>query len=340
MAAVALPLMTGSPLVSYAQNGEDVVLWRALGHVEGGVYVDVGAYDPVDDSVTKLFYDRGWRGLDVEPVARHADALRAARPRDVVAQVAVTGEDHGSTTLHEVADTGLSTLHAGIADEAAGRGFATRDVTVPTRTLRSLVDEHLGGQDVHFCKIDVEGAEAEVLASIDLETWRPWVLVVEATHPNSDEPTFMKWQDGVLAAGYRLCLFDGLSRFYVSDERSGELEEKLSYPACPLDGYVRFPMVQVRNELQELQQAHHGAHGELEARQRRLDELGREVEELRHAVVRWRRAAVESWAGSVTARGGASSKELYDELEAMRETLSWRVTRPLRAVRSLMDTNP
>ncbi|HZA76795.1 MAG TPA: FkbM family methyltransferase [Acidimicrobiales bacterium] len=325
--------MAGSPLVFYAQNGEDVVLWRALGHVEGGVYVDVGACDPVDDSVTKLFYDRGWRGLDVEPVAEHAQALRADRPRDVVAAVAVTGDDHGSVTLHEVTGTGLSTLSASIADEAAARGFATRDVTVPTRTLRSLVDEHLGDQDVHFCKIDVEGAEAEVIASVDLEAWRPWVLVVESTHPNTAEPTHMKWQDRVLAAGYRPCLFDGLSRFYVSEEHAAELGEKLSYPACPLDGYVHVSSVELRNQLEELQRSHHDAHEELGVRQRRIEALDREVEDLRHALVRWRRAAVESWAESV-ARGGGPATELQEMLDAMRETLPWRVIRRLRAVRS------
>jgi FkbM family methyltransferase len=319
--------MADSPLVSYAQNGEDVVLWRALGHVEEGVYVDVGAYDPVHDSVTKLFYDRGWRGLDVEPVVHYAEALREARPRDVVAAIAVTCEDHGSVTLHEVVGTGLSTLHTSIADEAAGRGFATRDVTVPTRTLRSLVDEHLRDQDVHFCKIDAEGAEAEVIASADLEVWRPWVLVIEATHPNTPEPTFMKWQDGVLAAGYRLCLFDGLSRFYVSEERASELEEKLSYPACLLDDYVHVSSVRLRNELQDLQRTHHDGRERMEA-------LEREVEDLRHDLVRWRRAAVDSWAGAVATHGGAAQAEL----DAMRQTVSWRVTRPLRAVRSRMGT--
>jgi FkbM family methyltransferase len=326
--------MTGSPLVSYAQNGEDVVLWRALGHVEGGVYVDVGAYDPVDDSVTKLFYDRGWRGLDVEPVRRCAEALRAARPRDVVAEVAVTGDDHGSVTLHEVPGTGLSTLSAGIADEAAARGRATRDVTVPTRTLAGLVDEHLRDQEVHFCKIDAEGAEAEVIASVDLEAWRPWVLVIESTHPNTAEPTHMKWQDGVLAAGYRPCLFDGLSRFYVSEEHAGELGESLSYPACPLDAFVHVSSVELRNQLDELHRTHHNVHEELLARQQRLEALDREVDDLRHALVRWRRAAVESWADAVASHGGAAATELQEELDAMRETLSWRVTRPLRAVRS------
>jgi FkbM family methyltransferase len=316
--------MAGSPLVSYAQNGEDVVLWRALGHVEEGVYVDVGAYDPVDDSVTKLFYDRGWRGLDVEPVVHYTEALREARPRDEVAAVAVTGEDHGSVTLHEVVGTGLSTLHPSIADEAAGRGFATRHVTVPTRTLRSLVDEHLRDQDVHFCKIDAEGAETEVIASADLEVWRPWVLVIEATHPNTAEPTFMKWQDGILAAGYRLCLFDGLSRFYVSEERASELEEKLSYPACLLDDYVHISSVRLRNELQDLHEA-----------RERMEALEREIEDLRHDLVRWRRAAVDSWAGAVATHGGSAAQA---ELDAMRQTVSWRVTRPLRAVRSRMGT--
>jgi FkbM family methyltransferase len=331
--------MTGPPLVSYAQNGEDVVLWRALGHLEGGVYVDVGAYDPIDDSVTKLFYDRGWHGLDVEPVPEVAEAIRAARPRDVVAEVAVTGDDHGSVTLHEVPGTGLSTLSAGIADEAAARGHATRDVTVPTRTLGSLVDEHLRDQDVHFCKIDAEGAEAEVIASVDLEAWRPWVLVVESTHPNTAEPTHMKWQDGVLSAGYRPCLFDGLSRFYVSEEHAAELEDKLSYPACSLDGHVHVSSVELRNKLDELHRTHQAVHDEMVARQQRLEVLDREVDELRHALVRWRRAAVESWAEAVASHGGPAATELQEELDAMRETFSWRVTRPLRAVRSRLGSS-
>src|ERR687898_2160178 len=194
------------------------------------------------------------------------------------------------------------------------RRSGTGHRTVPTRTLRSLVDEHLAGHDVHFCKIDAEGAEAEVIASADLEAWRPWVLVIESTHPNTAEPTFMKWQDGVLAAGYRLCLFDGLSRFYVSEERATDLEEKLSYPACPLDDYVPASSVRLRNELQDLQRTHH----------ERIEALEREVEDLRHDLVRWRRAAVDSWAGAVATHGGAAQAEL----DAMRRTVSWRGGRP------------
>jgi hypothetical protein len=66
--------------ISYAQNYEDVMLWRALKHVQHGFYIDVGANDPTDDSVTKAFYVRGWRGINVEPLKLHHQDLLEARP--------------------------------------------------------------------------------------------------------------------------------------------------------------------------------------------------------------------------------------------------------------------
>ena len=57
-------------MISYAQNFEDVVLDRVFHQVERGRYIDVGGYDPVIDSVTKHFYDKGWSGVNIEPVAR------------------------------------------------------------------------------------------------------------------------------------------------------------------------------------------------------------------------------------------------------------------------------
>jgi hypothetical protein len=55
------------PFISYGQNSEDVVLWRALRDIGTGFYVDVGAGDPKEDSVTHAFYERGWSGINIEP---------------------------------------------------------------------------------------------------------------------------------------------------------------------------------------------------------------------------------------------------------------------------------
>ena len=70
------------PFVSYAQNYEDVMLWRVLRDVERGFYVDVGAADPEEWSVTRAFYDRGRSGINVEPLEEYfnkADPGQAAR---------------------------------------------------------------------------------------------------------------------------------------------------------------------------------------------------------------------------------------------------------------------
>ena len=84
-------------VISYAQNFEDVMLWRALRDIPQGFYVDVGANDPVIDSVTRWFYQQGWHGINIEPVPHWHQRLQADRPLDINLQMAVsttTGPPH------------------------------------------------------------------------------------------------------------------------------------------------------------------------------------------------------------------------------------------------------
>src|SRR6478735_5825192 len=120
-------------LVSYAQNHEDILLYRALRHVEHGRYVDLGAAWPTQDSVTRLFYDRGWSGVNVEPNPEFLTALLRERQRDVNLGVAVGAtSDTGSFAL--IPDTGLSTLDSNLAEQhlADGREVIWIDVAVET----------------------------------------------------------------------------------------------------------------------------------------------------------------------------------------------------------------
>ena len=116
--------------VSYAQNYEDVVLWRALRDVECGFYVDVGAGDPTIDSVTRAFYERGWSGINVEPSEPYFTALESERPRDVNLRV-LSGARAGVRTLHVMEGTGLSTLNEDIAAQHLKAGFESRELVVP-----------------------------------------------------------------------------------------------------------------------------------------------------------------------------------------------------------------
>ncbi len=144
---------------SYSQNGEDVVLWRALRGVTGGRYVDVGANDPVKDSVSMAFYARGWSGLTVEPDPAFSALLRGTgRDRLVEAAITTTRSRHCDHCT-SVAGTGLSTLDDGIAGVHSSADRDVRDVSVPTRRMDSVLEEAgWAGKDIHFMSVDTEGS--------------------------------------------------------------------------------------------------------------------------------------------------------------------------------------
>jgi len=214
--------------VSYAQNLEDVMLWRALKHIEKGFYVDVGAQHPIIDSVSKAFYERGWRGIHIEPVPQYAELLRKDRPDETVLQVALA-DIEGTLELNVIPDTGLSTFVDAYAQRCkAEEGHEHQRIEVPVLTLKSAL-RTLAGKDVHWLKIDVEGFEENVLKGWDSQALRPWIIVVEATIPVSPETNYASWDPILTAAGYHFVYFDGLNRFYVSNEHA-ELAEAFSCP--------------------------------------------------------------------------------------------------------------
>lgn len=239
--------------VSYAQNFEDVILWRALKNVASGFYIDVGANDPTIDSVTKAFYDRGWHGINVEPLASHNIQLQAQRRRDVNIQCAA-GSETGEIELWDCDVRGWATVSQDVVSQHIADGHQGTFLTVPVRRLTDICTEFAPGE-IHFLKIDVEGHEAAVVSGMDFSKFRPWILVVEATKPNSTEEVYNQWENSIFDARYSLAYSDGLNRFYVADEHS-ELIDVLHYPPNVFDDFVRSE--QLNSQIQA-QQAEHRA---------------------------------------------------------------------------------
>jgi FkbM family methyltransferase len=228
------------PFVSYAQNHEDVVLARALRpDTASGFWIDVGAADPVVDSVTAAFSERGWRGINVEPLHAEHERLCAERPHDTNLRVAI-GAKPGVAMLFEgpPENRGASTLVPGLAERYLADGQAFEPVEVEVMTLADVVAAH-AHDVVDFLKIDVEGSERAVLEGADWSTFRPRIVVIEATEPNSTRPTFEEWEPILLDEGYCFALFDGLNRFYVPGDEP-DLMAALSAPASVLDNFIPY----------------------------------------------------------------------------------------------------
>jgi FkbM family methyltransferase len=203
--------------ISYSQNLEDVLLKRALVSVENGFYIDVGAADPEEYSVTKAFYDSGWHGINVEPDREYVRRLRDARPRDTNLELAL-GAEPSRKVLHNFTGTGLSTFDDALAARFREAGHADAPLEVEVVSLAEVCRKYASG-DIHFLKIDVEGAERAVLEGADFRAHRPWIVVVEAIEPLSRRPSHESWEALLLNADYCFVWFDGLNRFYVARER-------------------------------------------------------------------------------------------------------------------------
>ena len=283
------------PFISYAQNFEDVMLWRALGQVEDGFYIDIGAHHPDLDSVTRAFSDRGWRGINVEPLQAESALLRAARPRDITLQVAI-GASAGRMPFYAVDGTGLSTLDAGVAAGYAVGPYSVRQDSIEVLTLAQICALY-AAPEIHFLKIDVEGAERAVLEGADLIRFRPWIILAEATAPGTTTPIHQHWEALLLDAEYEFVWFDGLNRFYVSAERAAQLRPAFATPPNTFDDFVRATdnrwigkfadeELQTRVLRAQLQSVQDGLQQSAKREQHHVERAGHDLSRLREALAR------------------------------------------------------
>jgi FkbM family methyltransferase len=207
--------------LSYAQRYEDLHLLRAFGAQPGGFYIDVGAGHPVYDNVSFAFYLRGWNGITVEPNPWLAQLSEVVRPRDHRVQ-SLVGSQPGEATYYLVEHFhGLSTTVADNAKAAQqDTGKAAKAMQVPVKTLASLCEQY-APREIDWLKIDVEGAEGEVLSGNDWKRFRPKVITLEALAPITMEPAWDGWEPILTANGYAFAFFDTLNRYYVANEHGG-----------------------------------------------------------------------------------------------------------------------
>ncbi|OLL32998.1 hypothetical protein BTH42_03385 [Burkholderia sp. SRS-W-2-2016] len=315
-------------LTSFAQNQEDVMLWRALGHIRNGFYIDVGAADPHVSSVTQLFYDHGWHGINLEPDASFSDSLSAMRPHDINLSVAAAREAR-SYRFYRIGGSGLSTVDAAIATRHRTAGWEVTEEIVEALPLAEICRQHCPQGPIHFLKIDVEGAEADVLAGADFRLFRPWIVLVEATLPNSQQESYGDWEPMLISSGYSFAWFDGLNRFYVADEKKDELGKHFRVQPNVFDPFQTPGDLLLRAERaeQELQQFREQAAAELQRvreaaaqENRRIGEQASAALRDADAVRREATAAVEQFASTAQAANNRSSAAMQ-QLQQLADTL-------------------
>lgn len=166
---------------TYAQEGEDIVLPTFLGYSGDGIYVDIGAHDPVAWSNTKKFAELGWWGLNIDPMPGSAARFRRHRPRDICVEAAV--DIGGERPLHywifdEEPRWNCLAAHEP-TNQRDGRIFhPSRRVEVPVIGIAEALRKARLPR-VDLVNLDIEGGEDFVLRSWPWQSHRPKVICVE-----------------------------------------------------------------------------------------------------------------------------------------------------------------
>src|SRR6187431_556967 len=105
----------GYSLKSYSQEGEDLILNRILEKKTCGFYVDVGAHHPKRFSNTYLFYQKGWRGINIDAMPGSMAEFRNFRPRDINIEAAVGAAKE--IPFYVFDEKALNTFDSNLAEE-------------------------------------------------------------------------------------------------------------------------------------------------------------------------------------------------------------------------------
>lgn len=220
-------LRSKAPKVSYAQNGEDLIIDSALKnfHITNPSYLDIGTYHPVQSNNTYYFYKRGSRGVCIEPNPDLFDVIKRKRPHDVCLNVGIGPKDAKGAEYYVMTAKWLNTFKKEEADLYVAKGSQRieRVIAIPLVTMSSIMDTYFpGGLDV--LSIDTEGYDLEIVKSFDFKKYRPKIICVETLLQDKNfsarfsNRKITEIRELVLAHGYFYYADTHINSIFVLDE--------------------------------------------------------------------------------------------------------------------------
>ena len=171
-------------LKSYSQEGEDMVLRSFFEGQKNykGFFVDVGAHHPYRFSNMLHFYQKGWRGINIEPTPGAIKIFNRFRSRDINLNIGISDRKDKLTfyCFNEPALNGFSKELSEERNSTSKKYHIIKELGVETYPLAEILDKYLPqGQKIDFLTIDVEGLDLQVLKSNNWDKYKPSYILVE-----------------------------------------------------------------------------------------------------------------------------------------------------------------
>ena len=201
----------------YSQYYEDLILYGLFYDISNGFYIDIGANSPDSGSVTKIFYEYGWSGINIEPLDEMYRELILKRPRDINLAICA-GDKEGEANLYE--KNVLTTMDKRYkSNSKTKRKVSVLPMSIITKLYIPKKEE------IQFCKIDVEGSEKLALLGYDFINYRPKVFCIESVKPGTNIPNYYEWEDILIKNNYSFAYEYEINRFYI-DNNAKNIKER------------------------------------------------------------------------------------------------------------------
>jgi len=199
----------------FSQSGQDKWVIEKFFLNQIGVFVDIGAHDGISLSNSYTLEKLGWSGLAIEPIPSVYEQL--AKNRKCITINGCISSENKKHKFREI--TGYSEMLSGIIDyyddrhlrriesELAEHGGAYRDIEIAGYNLNDLLKKH-NIVHIDYLSVDTEGAEYEILNSIDFENVHISIIGVENNYSDKKIYRLLK------RSGFKLHSILGADEFY------------------------------------------------------------------------------------------------------------------------------
>lgn len=168
---------------SYSQCGEDLLVQYVfnLRGIEKPSYIDIGANDPSYLSNTAIFYQKGCRGINIEPNPSLINKFIKERPEDINLNIGI-GKKEDDFEFYIMDDSTLSSFSKAESEKYVRTGLykVIEIKKIPVTTIRKVLDKYNNGVFPDFMSLDAEGMDYEILKTLDSDKNLPKVICVEA----------------------------------------------------------------------------------------------------------------------------------------------------------------
>tara|TARA_B100000795_G_scaffold226487_1_gene182534 strand:+ start:1126 stop:1821 length:696 start_codon:yes stop_codon:yes gene_type:complete len=169
---------------SYSAFGEDVEIKKHFKRNFKGFYVDVGCYHPIKANNTLLLHQKGWTGINIDINKLSIDFFNYCRPKDINLNLAISKKKVEKIYYQKE----LSLLNS-IKRKQAKAAFQGKILTkkIKSKSLNEVLNQSkFRNQKIDFLDIDAEGADFEVLNSLNFKKYDPKLISVEIMPENLD----------------------------------------------------------------------------------------------------------------------------------------------------------